>query len=85
MHQISLSSPVELYPVKAHSFHKVLVCEIQLLVIREIVVGVECVCEPKIRDDDIAISVQQKILKLEISVHDSLLVEIAHTRDELCK
>ena len=41
--------------------------------------------KPKVGYDNIAISVEEQVLELEISVDDLLGVDVGDARDELCK
>jgi hypothetical protein len=46
---------------------------------------VEDISKTKVGDDDISIAIQKQILQLQVTMHDSLLVQIAHTRYKLSK
>jgi hypothetical protein len=45
----------------------------------EFVVRIKCVGKAKIGNDDIAVSIQQQILQLQISVNDALLMQITYS------
>lgn len=45
----------------------------------------ETVCKAKVCDDDIPVAIKEKVLELEITVDDFLLVDVPDTRDELGK
>ena len=69
--------------VEAHLSYEVLVAQPVLDLLAQLVLGVEGVGEPKVGDDDVLVAVQQQVLKLQISVYDTLLVQVAHTGYEL--
>lgn len=54
-----------------------------ILQIAELVGGVEDVGKAKVGDDDVAISVQQQVLELQVPVHDTLLVQVADAGHQL--
>jgi hypothetical protein len=43
----------------------------------------EAVGEAKVGDDHVAVSVKEEVFELEVAVHDLLLVDVPHPRDEL--
>jgi hypothetical protein len=68
---------------EAQGPYEFLVAQSVLNVLAELVVRVKGVGETEICNDDILIAVQQQVLELEISVHNTLPVQIAHAGDEL--
>lgn len=85
LHQIALSRSVGLYLVQPHALDKLAVGQVQLLVLTQLLARVERVGEPEIRDNNVAVAVEEQVFQLEIAMHDALLVQIAHAGNELGK
>ena len=43
------------------------------------------VCESKVRDDDVAVAIQEKVLELQVAMDDLLLMQVVDSGDELCE
>jgi hypothetical protein len=71
--------------LQAHLGNKVLVAQVVLNLLAKFVVGAEGVGKSKVGDDDVAIAVEEQVLQLQVAVDNSLLMQIADTRHELCK
>lgn len=85
LHEVAPAHPVRLCLVQAYAFHKFAVRQVQFLLFRQLVVRVERIGKAKIRNDDVSVPIQEKVLQFQVSMHDALFVKIAHARHQLCK
>lgn len=85
LHEIALPRAAGLDGVQPPRLDKLAVRQIQLLELRQLVVGIERVGEAKVGDDDVSVPVEQEVLQLEIAVDDALLVQVPNAGNELGK
>ena len=74
LHEITLPHSTRLQLVQAHALHKFPVAQVVFLLFRQLLDRIERVGEAEVGNDDVAIAVQKQIFKLQVSVHDALLV-----------
>ncbi|KAG9755140.1 kinase-like protein, partial [Aureobasidium melanogenum] len=85
LHKITATVTGRLDMFQAHLGDKLLVVEVVLNLLTKLIIRVKSVCESKIGDDDIAVAVQQQVLQLQVAMDNTLLMQVANTRHELCK
>lgn len=83
LHQITSSIAAVQNPVKLHLLDVVFGCQVVLDLVAKLVGWIEHVCEAKVSDDDVTITVEQQIFQLQIAVHDAFLVQVAYSRNQL--
>lgn len=45
--------------------------------------GIKSVCEAKVGDDNVAVTIEKQVFQLQVAVHYSLLVEVTNARHKL--
>ncbi|KAI6761498.1 hypothetical protein HG531_002051 [Fusarium graminearum] len=85
LHEITLPGAIHLDSIQAHSLHKLLVCEVKFLLLGQFFVGIKSVCEAKVGDNNVAVTIEKQVFKLQVAVHYSLLVEVPNARHKLGK
>ena len=83
LHEIALPCAVGLDLVEADLLDKVTIAQVEFLFLAELLVGVKGVGKTEIRDDDVAVSVEEQVFELEITVDDALLMQVAHAGHKL--
>jgi hypothetical protein len=81
LHEITASSCVG--PFQSQRSYVVFVSKSILNLLAELVVGIKGVCETEISDDDVLVAVEQQVFELQISMYDTLAVEVSNTGYEL--
>lgn len=83
MHEIASSEPLFVLEIKSFALDVVLIANVVLLLLVQVVVCVEGIGETKVSDDDVLVAIQEQILKFEVTVHNTLLMQVSDTGHQL--
>ena len=85
LHEVALPGATGLDRIQPSRLDKLAVRQVQLLELGQFIVGIERVGEAEVGDNDVPIAVEEKILKLEITVDDAFLVQVPNAGNKLSK
>jgi len=83
LHEIASSETFLVLEVESFALDELFVANPVLLLFVQFIVGVESVGKAKVGDNDVLVAIQEQVLKLEITVNNTLLVQVSDTRDQL--
>lgn len=83
LHEITPPHPLDVYSIQSHPLHELFICQVIFNLLSQFVDWVEIVGETKIGNDNVAVSIEQQVLQLQVTMYDSFLVEVPDARYEL--